>query len=423
MKEEAALHAEEFSNASPYVIMFGPDKCGATNKVHFIFKHKNPKTGEYEEKHLKSPPMARISKHTTLYTLIVNPDQTFEIRMDGNEVKKGSLLEDFNPPVNPLKEIDDKDDEKPVDWVEEAKIADPEAKKPEDWDEDQPYEIIDESAVKPDDWLEDEPEYIPDPAAQKPEDWDDEEDGDWLAPTIANPKCTEISGCGKWNKPTIPNPAYKGKWRAPLIDNPAYKGVWAPRKIPNPDYYEDNTPSTFEPMGAVGFELWTMNNDILFDNIYIGHSVKDAEELQKKTYDIKAPIEREEEDITNPKRPEPPVAPTTPPFSFQENPLGYIMFKLELFLSQVQKDPMGAIKSHPETAGAIAALFASLFALMAGLIGLASAPVKVPKASTPKKASEKPAAPSKAKAKKEDTSSSESDGKKKAVKRTTRKAE
>jgi hypothetical protein len=33
LKEEAALHAEEFSNSSPYVIMFGPDKCGATNKV------------------------------------------------------------------------------------------------------------------------------------------------------------------------------------------------------------------------------------------------------------------------------------------------------------------------------------------------------------------------------------------------------
>jgi len=33
LKENADLHAEEFSNASPYVIMFGPDKCGATNKV------------------------------------------------------------------------------------------------------------------------------------------------------------------------------------------------------------------------------------------------------------------------------------------------------------------------------------------------------------------------------------------------------
>jgi calnexin len=34
LQDNKKLHAEEFSNASPYVIMFGPDKCGATNKVH-----------------------------------------------------------------------------------------------------------------------------------------------------------------------------------------------------------------------------------------------------------------------------------------------------------------------------------------------------------------------------------------------------
>lgn len=33
LRDNKKLHAEEFSNASPYVIMFGPDKCGATNKV------------------------------------------------------------------------------------------------------------------------------------------------------------------------------------------------------------------------------------------------------------------------------------------------------------------------------------------------------------------------------------------------------
>lgn len=33
LRDNKALHADEFSNASPYVIMFGPDKCGATNKV------------------------------------------------------------------------------------------------------------------------------------------------------------------------------------------------------------------------------------------------------------------------------------------------------------------------------------------------------------------------------------------------------
>ena len=34
LQDNKKLHAEEFSNASPYIIMFGPDKCGATNKVN-----------------------------------------------------------------------------------------------------------------------------------------------------------------------------------------------------------------------------------------------------------------------------------------------------------------------------------------------------------------------------------------------------
>ena len=218
-----------------------------TVQVHFIFRHKNPKTGEYEEKHLKSPPVARTSKVTSLYTLIVKPDQTFEILINGESVKTGSLLEDFTPPVNPEKEMD----KKPTDWVDEVQIPDPEATKPDDWDEEAPFEIPDEDAEKPADWLDDEPLSVPDPEAEKPEDWDDEEDGDWLAPTVPNPKCAEVSGCGEWTRPMIKNPEYKGKWSAPMIDNPAYKGPWAPRKIANPAYFEDKTPSNLEPMGAV----------------------------------------------------------------------------------------------------------------------------------------------------------------------------
>lgn len=33
LQNNKKLQSEEFSNASPYVIMFGPDKCGSTNKV------------------------------------------------------------------------------------------------------------------------------------------------------------------------------------------------------------------------------------------------------------------------------------------------------------------------------------------------------------------------------------------------------
>ncbi|KAI9375993.1 Calreticulin family-domain-containing protein [Aspergillus egyptiacus] len=374
LQDNKKLSSEEFSNTTPYVIMFGPDKCGATNKVHFIFRHRNPKTGEYEEKHLKAPPAARTTKLSSLYTLIVRPDQSFQILIDGAAVKNGTLLEDFTPPVNPEKEIDDPKDKKPGDWVDEAKIPDPEATKPEDWDEDAPYEIVDETAEKPDDWLEDEPTSIPDPEAEKPEDWDDEEDGDWIPPTVPNPKCSEVSGCGPWSPPMIKNPAYKGKWSAPLIDNPAYKGPWAPRKIPNPAYFEDKTPSNFEPMGAIGFEIWTMQNDILFDNIYIGHSVEDAEKLRKETFDVKRPVEQAEEEASKPKKEAKETGTTV---SFKEDPLTYVREKVDHFVGLAKEDPVGAVKQVPEVAGGLGAILVTMILIIVGAIG-ASTPAAAP---------------------------------------------
>lgn len=51
----------------------------------------------------------------------------------------------------------------------------------------------------------------------------------------------------------------------------------------------------------VGFEIWTMQNDILFDNIYIGHSIEDAEKLRKETFDLKHPVEVALEEASKPK--------------------------------------------------------------------------------------------------------------------------
>ncbi|KAJ9498569.1 hypothetical protein H2202_005754 [Exophiala xenobiotica] len=388
LKENKELHAEEFSNTSPYVIMFGPDKCGATNKVHFIFKHKNPKTGEYEEKHLKNPPQAKNDKLTHLYTLIVKSDNTFEMLIDNKSAKNGSLLEDFAPSVNPHKEIDDASDKKPEDWVEEARIPDPTATKPEDWDEDQAFEIVDEEAEKPDDWLEDEPATIPDPEAEKPEDWDDEEDGDWIPPQVPNPKCEEASGCGKWEPPMMKNPLYRGKWTAPYIENPDYKGPWAPRKVPNPDYFEDKTPSNFEPMGAIGFEIWTMQSDITFDNIYIGHSIEDAAAFRAETYDVKRPIEEDEEAKNKPKPSDPPKSPFD--LKFMDDPVTFVKEKLDLFITLAKKDPIEAIKFMPEVAGGIGGVVALLIAVLVGLAGAggAAAPSKEDIKKTAQKAKE-----------------------------------
>ncbi|TMS01739.1 Calnexin [Larimichthys crocea] len=204
------LDLDQFVDKTPYTIMFGPDKCGEDYKLHFIFRHKNPKTGD------------------------------------------GSLLTDMTPPVNPAAEIEDPDDQKPEDWDERPKIQDPAAAKPEDWDEDAPAQVPDEDAVKPDGWLDDEPEYIGDPDAVKPEDWDEDMDGEWEAPQVANPACETAPGCGAWKRPMIDNPSYKGKWKPPMIDNPNYQGIWKPRKIPNPAFFEDLQPFRMSPFSACG---------------------------------------------------------------------------------------------------------------------------------------------------------------------------
>ncbi|PNI26115.1 CANX isoform 9, partial [Pan troglodytes] len=199
------LNLDQFHDKTPYTIMFGPDKCGEDYKLHFIFRHKNPKTGIYEEKHAKRPDADLktyfTDKKTHLYTLILNPDNSFEILVDQSVVNSGNLLNDMTPPVNPSREIEDPEDRKPEDWDERPKIPDPEAVKPDDWDEDAPAKIPDEEATKPEGWLDDEPEYVPDPDAEKPEDWDEDMDGEWEAPQIANPKCESAPGCGVWQRP------------------------------------------------------------------------------------------------------------------------------------------------------------------------------------------------------------------------------
>jgi calnexin len=43
----------------------------------------------------------------------------------------------------------------------------------------------------------------------------------------------------------------------------------------------------FYSQGAVGFELWTMSDDILFDNLLITDSLITAEQWSADSFDIK----------------------------------------------------------------------------------------------------------------------------------------
>jgi len=217
--------------------------------------------------------------------------------------------------------------------------------------------------VKPEGWLDDEPFTVPDPDSVKPEEWDDQEDGDWIAPIIQNPKCAD-AGCGEWKRPNKLNPHYKGKWFAPQIDNPAYKGAWAPRKIPNPDYFEDKTPvKSLAKIGGIGIELWTMTEDILFTNIYVGHSAEDAKQLAAETFEIKRPLEvavdkkplddDEEEKV-----------------SFRDDLVGYLRARVLTFIEAARADPLEAFKSQPETGAALVFALLTLFGMFGALVNI-----------------------------------------------------
>jgi calreticulin len=221
---DCSLDQTNMHGDSPYHIMFGPDICGpGTKKVHVIFNYK-------DKNHLiKKDIRCKDDVFSHLYTLIVNPDGTYEVLIDNESAQKGSLTEDWD--FLPAKMIKDPAVSKPDDWVDTAKIDDPEDVKPEDWEK---------------------PEHIADPDATKPEDWDDEMDGEW-------------------EPPMIDNPDYKGEWKPRQIDNPDYKGPWVHPEIANPEYNEDEakTIAKFDEVCKIGFDLWQVKSGTIFDNIII----------------------------------------------------------------------------------------------------------------------------------------------------------
>ncbi|EGV63811.1 Calreticulin-domain-containing protein [Yamadazyma tenuis ATCC 10573] len=354
-----------FSSQTPFQLMFGPDKCGSNDKIHFIINRKNPITNTYEEKHLSQAPMSRSTQVSTLYTLIFKRNSDFEIRINGQVVKAGNVLSKphlLKPKLNPPKEIEDATMKKPDDWEDEEFIFDESVQKPEDYDEKYASAFIpDPEDTKPEGWLDDEPSYIVDASVKKPEEWIDEEDGEWMPPALRNPKCTV--GCGEWKPKLISNKNYKGPWTPSFIPNPRYKGQWRPSKVPNPYYYEDHHPSNLGLIGGLGFELWSMEKDILFDNIYLGHSVQEAELIGNKTFIPKLEIEQLDYAQNRPKAVK---GPSPPPKSFEEmlrdeeNTLGvkqiliffYLIFKREFlsmsdFYYQFRKDPANTLFDYP----------------------------------------------------------------------------
>ncbi|XP_043942015.1 calreticulin-like [Protopterus annectens] len=233
----ASLVPEEMHGESVYYIMFGPDICGpADKKVHVIFRYRN--LNHLLKKEIK----CKDDGLTHLYTLIVRPDNTYKVKIDNKKVQAGNMIDDWDlfPPKI---------------------IKDPNAKKPDDWDENE--EIDDPNDVKPEGW--DVPEEIPDRSARKPVDWDDEMDG-------------------VWEPAMIRNPAHRGEWKPRKIENPNYKGKWVHPEIENPEYIPDSHVYRYYNIGAIGFDLWQVRAGTIFDNILITNDEKLAEKIGAETW-------------------------------------------------------------------------------------------------------------------------------------------
>jgi len=246
----AGLDQDKYNGDSEYNIMFGPDVCGGTRRTHLIFTHDG-------KNHLiKNDIPTETDTFTHTYTLIVKPDNTFQVLIDGVEKRAGSIEDEFD--ILEPKKINDPAQSKPSDWVDEAQMDDPSDKKPEGYD--------------------DIPATIVDPEAKRPDDWDDELDGEWEAPTISNPD-------------------FKGPWRAKRIDNPAYKGPWVHPQIDNPAYKPNDKLYQYASFGAVGLEIWQVKSGSIFDNILVTDSIEEAEAARAKyasRKDTEAALEKTE---------------------------------------------------------------------------------------------------------------------------------
>ena len=121
-----------------------------------------------------------------------------------------------------------------------------------------------------------------------------------------------------------------------------------------------------------------MQNDILFDNIYIGHSVSDAEKLAQETFDVKKAVEKAQEEAEKPKEDKSDKLKSPSDMAFMDDPVAYAKEKVNLFATIAARDPIEAVKFVPEVAAGIAIGFVTLFLVLLGLFtgGAAAAPSK-----------------------------------------------
>jgi hypothetical protein len=116
-----------------------------------------------------------------------------------------------------------------------------------------------------------------------------------------------------------------------------------------------------------------MTEDILFTNIYVGHSAEQAKQLAAETFEIKRPIE-----VAADKAPA--ADDDEEKVSFKDDPVSYLRTRVLDFIEAAKANPLEAFKSQPETGAALVfALFTLLgmFGALVSIIGGAQKPVVI----------------------------------------------
>lgn len=139
------------------LLSFGPNICGREQQILVSWRYKGK---QYPiQKDIPTP----YDTIAHLYTLHIQPNQTYEVFVDWERVASGSLTKDWR--MLPPQYIQDLSAPRPVDWQTAAEIEDPSDVRPADWDD---------------------------------------------------------SKTGPWQPKRIPNPKYEGPWIPPIIENPNY---------------------------------------------------------------------------------------------------------------------------------------------------------------------------------------------------------
>jgi hypothetical protein len=108
-----------------------------------------------------------------------------------------------------------------------------------------------------------------------------------------------------------------------------------------------------------------MTEDILFDNIYIGHSIDDAKAFAAETFDVKHALEEAANKAAFPED-----EGEQDEITFTENPVEFLRNKAFKFIALARVDPVVAFKTHPETGVALAGALLTFCGMLGALFGL-----------------------------------------------------